>query len=99
VSFVDFYVSPCRQWVLSEFGLWEGELEYVSRLITDDVRNNSAWNQRYFVITNTTGFTDDVIAREIKSAFNFDLVLQLLVMMMMMMMILMNEFTLTWRKS
>ena len=59
--------------MLSEFGLWEGELEYISRLITDDVRNNSAWNQRYFVITNTTGFTDDVIAREIKSAFHFSL--------------------------
>jgi len=55
--------------VLSEFSLWEGELDYVTRLITEDVRNNSAWNQRYFVVTNTTGFTDDVITREIKSAF------------------------------
>jgi len=59
-------VLSCRQWVLSEFGLWEGELEYVTCLITEDVRNNSAWNQRYFVVTNTTGFTDDVISREIK---------------------------------
>jgi len=60
-----------RQWVLSEFGLWDGELDYVTRLITDDLRNNSAWNQRYFVVVNTTGFTDDVIAREIKSVFDF----------------------------
>ena len=65
-----FSVTPCRQWVLLEFALWDGELEYVSRLITEDVRNNSAWNQRYFVITNTTGFTDDVISREIKSVFH-----------------------------
>jgi len=49
-----------------EFSLWEGELDYISQLITEDVRNNSAWNQRYFVITNTTGFTDDVITSEIK---------------------------------
>jgi len=60
-----------RQWVLSEFGLWDGELDYVTRLITEDVRNNSAWNQRYFVVVNTTGFTDDVITQEIKSALNF----------------------------
>ena len=71
-----FNVSPCRQWVLLEFGLWEGELEYVSRLITDDIRNNSAWNQRYFVVTNTSGFTDDVIAREIALVF-FGLISQL----------------------
>ena len=57
--------------MLSEFGVWDGELDYVTRLITDDVRNNSAWNQRYFVVVNTTGFTDDVIAREIKSVFDF----------------------------
>jgi len=57
--------------VLSEFSLWEGELDYVTQLITEDVRNNSAWNQRYYVITNTTGFTDDVIAQEIKLALDF----------------------------
>jgi len=60
-----------RQWVLSEFGLWDGELGYVTRLITEDIRNNSAWNQRYFVVVNTTGFTDDVISHEIKLAFGF----------------------------
>ena len=59
--------------MLSEFSLWEGELDYVALLITEDVRNNSAWNQRYFVVTNTTGFTDDVIAREIKSVFDFSM--------------------------
>ena len=40
-------------------------MEYVDRLLEDDIRNNSAWNQRYFVITNTTGFTEEVIAREL----------------------------------
>ena len=70
VDAMDVFCAPCRQWVLLEFSLWDGELEYVGDLITEDVRNNSAWNQRYFVITNTTGFTDDVIAREIKSAFD-----------------------------
>eukprot|EP00850_Spirogloea_muscicola_P017415 SM000149S01350 [mRNA] locus=s149:287917:289789:+ [translate_table: standard] len=40
-----------KQWVLRELGGWEGELEFCSELLLDDVRNNSAWNQRYMVIT------------------------------------------------
>eukprot|EP00850_Spirogloea_muscicola_P024073 SM000435S15746 [mRNA] locus=s435:2368:4123:- [translate_table: standard] len=40
-----------QQWVLRELGGWEGELEFCSELLLDDVRNNSAWNQRYMVIT------------------------------------------------
>ena len=34
------------------------------KLLEDDVRNNSAWNERYFVITHTTGWTDDAVTRE-----------------------------------
>ncbi|PWN54443.1 protein prenylyltransferase [Violaceomyces palustris] len=30
--------------------LWDGELEYVDRLLDEDIRNNSAWNHRWFVI-------------------------------------------------
>ncbi len=48
------------------FGLWGGELDYVDTLLKLDLRNNSAWNQRYFVIANTTKFTDSVIEREVK---------------------------------
>lgn len=54
-----------RQWVIREFSLWDDELAFCEKLLSMDVRNNSAWNQRYFVVTNTTGFTDEVIAREI----------------------------------
>lgn len=56
----------CRQWVLKHFNVFENELEYVKILLTADVRNNSAWNERYFVITNTTGFTESVIEAEMK---------------------------------
>ena len=45
--------------------LFDNELEYVNRLLEDDIRNNSAWNQRYFVINNTTGFTEEVVEREL----------------------------------
>jgi hypothetical protein len=50
---------------LSGCRLFQNELRYVDRLLDDDIRNNSAWNQRYFVVNNTTGFTPDVIEREL----------------------------------
>lgn len=46
--------------------LYDNELNYVEELLENDVRNNSAWNERYFVINNTTGFIDEVLEREIK---------------------------------
>jgi len=36
----------------------------VDHLLSSDIRNNSAWNQRYFVIFNTSGYMDEVIANE-----------------------------------
>jgi protein farnesyltransferase/geranylgeranyltransferase type-1 subunit alpha len=30
--------------------LWRGELDYIDTLLSQDVRNNSAWNHRYFCI-------------------------------------------------
>lgn len=33
--------------------LMENELHFVEQLISHDMRNNSAWNQRYFVINNS----------------------------------------------
>jgi protein farnesyltransferase/geranylgeranyltransferase type-1 subunit alpha len=37
----------------------------VNELLQKDIRNNSAWNQRYFVIAHTTGFKDEIIEREL----------------------------------
>lgn len=50
-----------------EYKLWDNELEFVETLLEEDVRNNSAWNQRHFVISQTTGFSDPVVVeREIQ---------------------------------
>ncbi|RZB84364.1 protein farnesyltransferase/geranylgeranyltransferase type-1 subunit alpha-like isoform X1 [Glycine soja] len=42
-----------RQWVLQALGGWEDELNYCTELLKEDIFNNSAWNQRYFVITRS----------------------------------------------
>ncbi|XP_042879192.1 protein farnesyltransferase/geranylgeranyltransferase type-1 subunit alpha-like [Penaeus japonicus] len=64
----NYHAWEHRQWVLRTFKLFDGELDYVDRLLEEDARNNSAWNQRHFTITQTTGFTPDVIEREVKYA-------------------------------
>lgn len=47
------------------FRLYSAEMEFVDSLLKSDVRNNSAWNQRHFVIIHTSGFTSDVINKEL----------------------------------
>ncbi|XP_074592001.1 protein farnesyltransferase/geranylgeranyltransferase type-1 subunit alpha [Curcuma longa] len=49
----NYHTWSHRQWVLELFGGWENELEFCCELIENDVFNNSAWNQRYFVITRS----------------------------------------------
>ena len=50
-----------------EYSLWDRELEYVDQLLEEDVRNNSAWNQRHFVVSHTTGYSDPaVLDREVR---------------------------------
>lgn len=55
--------------VLKHFSLWEGELEYIDALLEADVRNNSAWNQRHYVLRHSADVTDAaVVAREVDRA-------------------------------
>ncbi|NP_001141523.1 protein farnesyltransferase/geranylgeranyltransferase type I alphasubunit isoform X1 [Zea mays] len=49
----NYHAWSHRQWVLQALGGWETELEYCDHLLKEDVFNNSAWNQRYFVITRS----------------------------------------------
>lgn len=43
----------------------EKELHFVDTLISQDMRNNSAWNQRYFVLNNLD-YNPDMIEKELK---------------------------------
>lgn len=48
--------------------LFEKELAFVDNLISQDMRNNSAWNQRYFVINNSNPNTETIL-EELKYTF------------------------------
>ncbi|KAL8868180.1 MAG: hypothetical protein Q9174_005156 [Haloplaca sp. 1 TL-2023] len=47
----NYHVWSYRQWLCRHFSLWDTtEIPYVDSLLTLDVRNNSAWNHRWFVL-------------------------------------------------
>lgn len=62
----NYHAWSHRQWVLSTYGLWDKEMEFVDRLLEDDVRNNSVWNHRYYVVSRSQEFSDEVVEREVR---------------------------------
>ena len=44
-----------RAWAVRTFGRWTDEMDFTERMIDDDVRNNSAWNQRFFCVVGGLG--------------------------------------------
>ena len=73
----NYHVWSYRQWLVKRFRFWDdeprytAELDYLNWLLKEDVRNNSAWNHRFFLI-----FGDDrpetpspeVVQRELRCA-------------------------------
>lgn len=47
----NYHVWSYRQWLVEHFSLWDDPEEWacVERMIEADVRNNSAWNHRWFL--------------------------------------------------
>lgn len=45
----NYHCWQYRQWFINKFDLLDGEIEYTNRLLLNDVRNNSAWNHRFYV--------------------------------------------------
>ncbi|CAG8552390.1 5775_t:CDS:2 [Diversispora eburnea] len=59
------------QWIIKTYNLWDKELAFIDKLLDDDVRNNSAWNQRYFVIFfNPNEPTEELLAQEVQYGIN-----------------------------
>ncbi|KAK4692625.1 protein farnesyltransferase/geranylgeranyltransferase type-1 subunit alpha, partial [Lecanoromycetidae sp. Uapishka_2] len=46
----NYHVWSYRQWLVRRFSIWDSELPYIESLLQADVRNNSAWNHRWFVV-------------------------------------------------
>jgi len=47
----NYHVWSYRQWLVRRFGIWDDEREWtaVKELLDEDVRNNSAWNHRWYL--------------------------------------------------
>lgn len=49
----NYHTWSYRQWLLAYFNedeLWQGELDFVDQMLNLDIRNNSAWHHRFFVV-------------------------------------------------
>lgn len=55
--------------IISFVSLYDNELAYIDKLLSVDVRNNSAWNQRFFVLKHI-GLTPEVVQREVHYVMN-----------------------------
>jgi len=63
----NYHAWAHRQWVLLTFHLWSDEIQYIESLLTKDVRNNSAWNQRWFVVhSGPQGVDATILQREVE---------------------------------
>lgn len=51
------------------YSLFDNELVYVDKLLAADVRNNSAWNQRFFVL-KYTGLPPETLQMELHYVMN-----------------------------
>ena len=54
----NYHAWQYRQWFIRKFSQFDGEIEYTNNLLLVDVRNNSAWNHRYFVMDKLGKLTD-----------------------------------------
>lgn len=69
----NYHVWSYRQWLVRRFGIWDDEREWkaVEQLLAEDVRNNSAWNHRWYLAFARPGdeLSDaEVVKREMSYA-------------------------------
>ena len=47
----NYHAWAHRQALVAAWDLWDEELAFTEAVLEDDVRNNSAWNQRFYILT------------------------------------------------
>jgi protein farnesyltransferase/geranylgeranyltransferase type-1 subunit alpha len=67
----NYHVWSYRQWLVKRFDLFANpeELQWTESMIDADVRNNSAWNHRYYLVIGSRegkAPSEDVTKREIE---------------------------------
>lgn len=66
----NYHVWSYRQWLVKRFDLFDKpeELEWTAEMIEADVRNNSAWNHRYYLVAGGRDGkpSEDLAKREIE---------------------------------
>lgn len=69
----NYHVWSYRQWLVRRFDMFgdEEEVRWTESMIEEDVRNNSAWNHRFYVVfegrkLEDGGLGGDVVEREIR---------------------------------
>jgi protein farnesyltransferase/geranylgeranyltransferase type-1 subunit alpha len=72
----NYHVWSYRQWLVRRFELWDdaAELLVTDKLIDEDVRNNSAWNHRFFLVSGSEPpkiENKHVLEREMRYLFLF----------------------------
>ncbi len=69
----NYHVWSYRQFLVKRFDLWDKpeELEWTHSMIEADVRNNSAWNHRHYLVfgSNRGKPSKDIVDREIEYIF------------------------------
>ena len=67
----NYHVWSYRQWLVKRFELFDNaeELQWTEDMIEADVRNNSAWNHRWFLVVggkHGQSLEADIVTREIE---------------------------------
>lgn len=67
----NYHVWSYRQWLVKRFNLFdkEEELSWTQNMIEDDVRNNSAWNHRWYLMVGDKDGkleSEEIVKRELE---------------------------------
>ena len=60
----NYHVWSYRQYFVKKYSLFEEDLKFVEKLLRYDIRNNSAWNERFFIFTHFPGWNENTIKSE-----------------------------------
>lgn len=55
----NFHAWCHRIWTIRRFNNTEGEREYIEQMLMNDIKNNSVWNYRFFLVNYLKSDTED----------------------------------------